>query len=78
MQSSLRSGVAIIALLTLGAAAVGLGVENVLLVSPFLLLALGYVLVRLSYRFTRRAPPSYLEVLQSFWEESAGRPEGDE
>lgn len=78
LQSSLRSGVAIVALLTLGAAASGLGVEKVLLISPFLVLALGYVLVRLSFRFTRRAPPSYLEVFQSFWEESPSSPEGGE
>ena len=77
LQSSLRSGVAIIALLTLGAAASGLGVEKVLLVSPFLVLSLGYVLVRLSFRFARRDPPSYLEVFQSFWEDSADGPEGD-
>ncbi len=78
MQSALRSGVAIVALVTLGAAASGIGVEKVLLASPFLLLAMGYVLVRQSFRFAERAPPSYLEVLQSFWEESGGRPEGDE
>ncbi len=48
---------------------------TVLLVS-FLLLVVGYALVRMSFRFAKLAPPSYLEVAESFWEEP--EPERDE
>ena len=68
IQSSLRNGTAIIPLLTMGAAASRFGVEKVLLASPFFLVVSGYLLVRMSYRFGRRDPPSYLEVMESFWD----------
>jgi MFS family permease len=67
-QSSLRNATAIIALLTLGGAASRFGVETVLLVSPLLLLALGYAMIALSFRFSGLAPHSTLRVMESFWE----------
>lgn len=69
IQSSLRNGTAIVPLLALGAAASQFGAEKVLLASPFLLLVLGYVLVQMSFRFSERAPPMFLEAVESFWEE---------
>jgi len=42
----------------------------VLLVSPLLLLALGYGLVYASFRYAGLARPSHLEVVGSFWEEA--------
>jgi hypothetical protein len=69
MQSVLRNGAAIVPLLTLGALAAEFGAEKVLLVSPLLLLVLGYGLVYLSFRFAGLARPSHLEVVGTFWEE---------
>ena len=69
VQSTLRNGGAIVPLLTLGAAASQFGAERVLLASPFLLLLVGYVLVQMSFRFSERAPPMFLEAVESFWEE---------
>ena len=69
MQGSLRNGAAIFPLLTLGAAASRFGAEDVLLVSPLVLLGVGYALVTLSFRFAGLAPPSRLAVMESFWEE---------
>lgn len=70
MQSALRNGAAIIPLVALGAAASRFGADRVLIVSPLVLIVLGYVLIQVSFRFANRAPPSYLEVVSSFWEES--------
>jgi hypothetical protein len=69
MQSALRNGSAIFPLLLLGGAAAQFGVESVLLVSPLLLLATGYGLLALSFRFAGLAPHSRLDVMESFWEE---------
>ncbi len=74
LQGSLRAGVAIVPLLALAGAASAFGVERVLVVSPFLLLALAYGLVLLSIRFAGLAPPSNLEVLSSFWEQHEDSP----
>jgi MFS family permease len=71
LQSTTKNAVAIIPLLTLGAAAAAFGVQQVLLVSPFVLLGLAYGLVQLSYWFAGAAPPSRLEVVSSFWEPDA-------
>ena len=71
MQSALRNGSAIIPLIALGAAASRFGADRVLIISPLVLIVLGYVLIQASFRFANRAPPSYLEVVSSFWEESA-------
>jgi hypothetical protein len=71
MQSSLRNGAAIIPLIILGAAASKFGVEAVLLVSPLLLLGLGYSLIAISFRFSGVAHQSTLSVMESFWEEPA-------
>jgi len=69
MQSSLRNGTAIAPLLVLGTAATEFGVEPVLLISPLLLLLMGYSLVAVSFRFSGLAPYSRLQVMESFWEE---------
>lgn len=69
MQSSLRNGAAIIPLLVLGAAASEFGVETVLLISPLLLLAMGYTLIALSFRFSGVAHHSTLQVMESFWDD---------
>jgi MFS family permease len=69
LQSTLKNGSSIIPLLTLGAAASVLGVDVVLIFSPFLLLGVAASLVRLSEYFGGKAPTSRLEVLSSFWEE---------
>jgi hypothetical protein len=74
MQSSLRNGTAIIPLLVLGAAASEFGVEAVLLVSPLLLLTLGYALIALSFRFSGVPHGSTLRVMESFWEEPPSPP----
>ncbi|HEX9843600.1 MAG TPA: MFS transporter, partial [bacterium] len=74
MQGSLRNGAAIFPLLTLGAAASRFGAEDVLLVSPLVLLGVGYALVTLSFRFAGLAPPSRLAVMESFWEEPPRTP----
>lgn len=74
LQGALRNGAAIPPLLTMGAAAGWLGADVVLLLSPVLLLAVGYTLVALSFRLSGlRNPPSFA-VLESFWEE--GEPAG--
>lgn len=72
MQSALRNGAAIVPLLTFGALASAFGAEKVLLISPLVLLALGYGLVYYSFRYTGQAQPSHLEVVGSFWEEPKG------
>jgi hypothetical protein len=69
LQSALKNGIAIIPLLTLGAAAGHFGVENVLVASPLLLLAIAYGLIRLSQRFGGHAPRGSLGVMTTFWEE---------
>lgn len=75
LQNAVRDGAAIAPLLALGAAASQFGADKVLLVSPFLLLMLGYALLRLSFRFAERAPASYLEEVESFWEEPEAKQE---
>jgi MFS family permease len=69
IQSSLKNGVAIIPLATLGAASEAFGVQNVLLASPLVLLALGVALIQLSRYFGDHAPRGRLEELASYWEE---------
>ena len=75
VESSLRNGSAIVPLLALGAAASQFGADKVLLASPFLLLVVGLMLVQMSFRFAERAPPSYLEALESFWERAEPKQE---
>jgi MFS-type transporter involved in bile tolerance (Atg22 family) len=70
LQSTLKNGAAIVPLLTLGAAASYFGVEAVLIISPFVLLALAATLVRISYALGGQAPASRLDVLSSFWQEA--------
>jgi MFS family permease len=71
LQSVLKNGTAVVPLLTLGAAASMFGVEAVLLFSPFVLLFIAVALVRLSVALGGQAPASRLDVLSTFWEESA-------
>jgi hypothetical protein len=68
LQNAVRDGAAIAPLLTLGAAVSRFGADKVPLITPFLLLALGYAFLHLSFRFAERAPVSYLEEVERFWE----------
>ena len=70
LQSVLKNGIAIVPLLTLGAAASTFGVEPVLIASPIVLLALAYALVQLSFNFAGRAPSRRLDVFSTYWHES--------
>jgi hypothetical protein len=51
----------------------------VLIVSPILLVVLAYTLILVSIRLAGLAPPSRLQVMESFWEEAgdAAAPEGE-
>jgi hypothetical protein len=69
MQSSLKNGLAIVPLASLGAASEAFGVETVLIASPLVLLALALTLIQLSRYFGDHAPRGRLEELASFWEE---------
>jgi len=69
LQSSLKNGVSVVPLMTLGAAAASFGVENVLLASPLLLLAMAVTLIRLSLHFAGHTPRGPLRELSSYWEE---------
>ncbi len=69
MQSSLRNGAAIAPLLGLGAAASAFGVERVLVVLPFILVASAVGLLQLSGRFAGPGSQSGGGVLSSFWYE---------
>jgi MFS family permease len=76
LQSSLKNGVAIIPLTTLGLAASELGVDDVLVVSPLLLLALAVVLLQLNRHFADSDDPNHLIELASYWEEPAEDEDG--
>ncbi|HWO71924.1 MAG TPA: hypothetical protein VNN21_00030, partial [Dehalococcoidia bacterium] len=69
LQSSLKNGVSVLPLITLGAASSAFGVENVLLASPLLLLAMAAALIRLSLHFAGHTPRGPLRELASYWEE---------
>lgn len=69
MQSALKNGVAIAPLLSLGAIATVVGVEPILAVMPFVLVALAYALIQFSFRYAGQRPLTRTEVLESFWEE---------
>ena len=69
IQSTLRNGAAIAPLLTMGAAAAVIGADGVLLISPLVLLVVGYSLVYVSFRISGLRTPRQLDVLDSFWEE---------
>ena len=68
LQSSLKNGVAIVPLTVLGAAAGTFGVADVLVASPFVLLALAAGLIQLSRHFGDHAPRGRLEEMSSYWE----------
>jgi MFS family permease len=68
LQSTLKNGASIAPLMVLSATAAVFGVNNVLIFSPFMLVALAFALVRLSERFGGHAPATRLEVLASFWQ----------
>jgi MFS family permease len=67
LQSTVKNGVTIIPLVTLGIAASVAGVDTVLIASPVLLFALAFLLVVLSEHFGSHAPFGRLEALESFW-----------
>jgi hypothetical protein len=69
LQSMLKNATTIVPLLTLGALATAVGVETVLVATPFLLLALAVALLWLSYRWGGEPPARRLDVLSSFWED---------
>jgi hypothetical protein len=69
IQSALRNGAAIGPLLTMGAAAAVIGADGVLLISPLVLLVVGYSLVYASFRISGLRRPKELDVLESFWGE---------
>jgi hypothetical protein len=57
IQNWLKNGSAIIPLLLVGAAATQFGVDNVLLATPLILLAVAYTLIFMSIRMAGLAPP---------------------
>jgi MFS family permease len=69
LQSSLRNGVAIAPLLSLGVIASAVGIQPVLIATPFVLLGLAYVLLQISRYFGGHAPHRNLDVLATFWDE---------
>jgi MFS family permease len=73
LQSTLKNGLAIIPLLSLGAIAAKYGVQPILIAAPFVLLVLAYALVQTSIRFAGFAHPSRLEVMSTYWNEKADR-----
>ncbi len=70
LQSVLKNAVAIVPLLTLGAAATIFGVRAVLIAAPFVLLVAAILLVWLSVKFGGQAPTRRLDVLSTYWAES--------
>jgi MFS family permease len=74
IQSTLKNGIAIVPLLSLGAAASAFGVEPVLIASPIVLFALAYALVQLSIGFAGISPAANLEVFSTFWHEAPQQP----
>jgi MFS family permease len=70
MQSWLRNGTAIFPLLGFGALATVFGMEKVLLITPVVLIGLGYGLVYWAIRIAGLALPGRREVFESFLEES--------
>jgi MFS family permease len=75
LQGTLRNGAAVLPLLTLGLAAGEFGADNVLLLSPLVLLATAYALVMVSFRISGIQPPRRLEVMETFWEEPSRSPQ---
>ena len=71
LQSTVKNGVTIIPLVTMGIVASVVGVDTVLIASPLLLFALAFLLVRLSQHFGGHAPSGRLEVFESFWRDPA-------
>jgi hypothetical protein len=69
LQASLKNALAIVPLLALGAVASEYGVQKILVAAPFVLLAIAYLLVRVSIRFAGYSHPSRLDVWQSYWTE---------
>ncbi len=64
MQSWLRNGTAILPLLGLGALATVFGIEKVLLITPIVLIGLGYGLLQYSVRIAGLAAPHEREALE--------------
>ncbi len=74
LQSSLKNGIAIVPLLSLGAAASAFGVEPILIAAPIVLLILAYALVQISIGFAGLSPAANLEVFSTFWHETPAPP----
>lgn len=74
LQSTVKNGVTIIPLITMGVAASVAGVDTVLIASPLLLVGLAFLLVVMSERFSGHARPGPLEVFESFWRDPAVAP----
>ena len=83
LQGALRNGAAIIPLLTIGVVAGQIGADNVLLISPLILIALAYGLVYVSFTISGMAAPRGFDVVGTFWEEplegpTAGEPDDED
>jgi hypothetical protein len=74
LQSTLKNGVAIIPLTTLGAAAASFGVAGVLVASPFVLLALAVGLLQANRYFAGSEETGPLVELSTYWEEPPEAP----
>ncbi len=71
LQSVMKNAAGIIPLLTLGFLATLVGVDTVLIATPFLFMLLAFAFIRLSERLCGREPAARLDVLASFWRETA-------
>lgn len=69
IENTLRSALAIVAVLTFGALATLFGTRPVFLIAPFVMGVLLIGIIIISYRFSEADVPRGLEVLTSFWEE---------
>ncbi len=67
LQSTVKNGVSIIPLVTLGIAASLVGVDTVLIATPLLFFALAVLLLRLSLHFGGHTGGGRLDVLDTFW-----------
>lgn len=69
IESTLRSALAIVTVLTFGILATIFGTRLVFMIAPFAMLLLLIGIIIGSYRFSEDKAPRGLEVLASFWEE---------
>ena len=76
LQSTVKNGVTIVPLVTLGILASRVGVDTVLVATPLLFFALAFGLLWLSLRFSGHSAHGRLEVFDSFWESMRSEPAG--